>query len=173
MLRQLAIAEHALLLVVSIGCGASPSSPSPGSAPSTPSPFEHLVGQYTLTIEIDESCAVIPAGLRTRAYDVVLGPAGYHYLPVTIAGQRFGPLGGEIWPPTLQGYRFEWNNFDVTGCEYPEPIDSTQLYVCGDGFGTLTDSTMSGVMRGNAFLEGSPRPYCAREPLHRFMLVRR
>jgi hypothetical protein len=173
-MKRLAIVVYTGLLVASIGCGDSPSSPSSEFAPSRPpSPFDDLVGQYTLTIEIDESCVVIPVGLRTRTYDVVLGPAGYHYLPITIAGERFGQLGGEIWPPTSQGYPFEWNSFDVNGCDYPEPIDSTRLYVCGEGFGTLSDSTMSGVIRGSAFLEGSPRPYCAREALHRFTLARR
>jgi hypothetical protein len=134
------------------------------------------VGNYRLTIEIDEKCTEIPQTLRVRAYDVAVEDKGWHFIPVRIVGEGFGYLGGELWPPSPDGrYRFEWNNFDVGGCDYPEPIGSTQFYVCGDGFGTLSESTISGVIHGGAFFEGSgPRVYC-RLPggaSHRFELVR-
>jgi hypothetical protein len=107
-------------------------------------------------------------------YDVVLEDQGWHYLPIRMADARFGYLGGEIWPPGFDPrYRFEWNNFDVGGCDYPEVTGSTELYVCGDGFGTLSGSTISGVMTGNAFLSTSRPPYCTGVASHRFALVRK
>ena len=148
-----------MLLCASVGCAASPSAPSPTSP--TASPFTSIVGDYTLTIEIDESCGSIPPALRTRAYDVVLEDKGWHFMPIRMADERFGYLGGEIWPPGPDArYRFEWNNFDIGGCDYPEATGSTQLYVCGDGLGTLTGSAMSGVIHGSAFLDTS-RPRTA------------
>ena len=62
-------------------------------------------------------------------------------------------------------YRFEWNNFDIGGCDYPEVLESTQVYVCGDGFGISSGSDISGVMNGNAFLETSER-HSARASRH-------
>ena len=160
-----------MLLSASAGCAASPSAPSPPPSP-TASPFTSIVGDYTLTIEIDESCGSIPLPLRTRAYDVVLEDKGWHFMPIRMADERFGYLGGEIWPPGPDSrYRFKWNNFDIGGCDYPEPTGSTQLYVCGDGFGTLTGSAMSGVMSGSAFLDTSRPPYCAGVASHRFALA--
>jgi hypothetical protein len=75
-----------------------------------------------------------------------------------------------LWPPTPDGrYRFEWNNFDIGGCDYPEATGSTPLYVCGEGTAMLNESTISGVMTGNAFLGGSRG--CA-NATHRFTFVR-
>ena len=162
---------YCLLLSASVGCAASPSAPSPSPSPIA-SPFASIVGDYTLTIEIDESCGSIPLPLRTRAYNVVLEDKGWHFMPIRMADARFGYLGGEIWPPGPDSrYRFEWNNFDIGGCDYPEATGSTQLYVCGDGFGTLTGSTMSGVIHGSAFLDTSRPPYCAGVASHRFSLA--
>jgi len=160
-----------MLLSTSLGCAGSPSAPSPSPSP-TASPFTSIVGDYTLTIEIDESCGSIPLPLRTRAYDVVLEDKGWHFMPIRIADARFGYLGGEIWPPGPDSrYRVKWNNFDIGGCDYPEATGSTQLYVCGDGFGTLTGSAMSGVIHGSAFLDTSNPPYCAGVASHRFALA--
>ena len=93
-------------------------------------------------------------------------------MPVRIAGDRFGYLGGELWPPGPDSrFRFEWNSFEeIGGCDYPEPTDSTSLYLCGDGSGTLDAAALSGVIQGSAFLEGS-RPRCTNAS-HRFALVR-
>jgi hypothetical protein len=134
---------HRCLLTVAcgvalFGCTSAPSAPS--SVPSAPpSPFANIAGDYRLTIEIrDERCAArLPPPLRVRAYDVVLDDKKWHFLPVLIVGEGFGHLGGELWPPDPDSrYRFEWNNFDVGGCDYPEHIGSTELYVCGEGYGT-------------------------------------
>ena len=56
--------------------------------------------------------------------------------------------------------------------DYPDATGSSQLYVCGDGFGVLTGPAMSGVIRGSAFLDTSRPPYCgAGEASHRFALA--
>lgn len=161
------------MLVAQLGCTTSPVSPSSLSPPPPASPFANVVGNYALTIEIDEKCAEIPRPLRVREYDVVVEGNSSHYLPVRVVGDRFGDLGGELWAPGPDArFRFEWNNFDVLRCDYPEPTGSSQLYLCGDGTGTLAESTISGIIRGSAFLEGSrPEAYCTGAS-HRFTLVR-
>jgi hypothetical protein len=136
-----------LLVSALVGCGDPPTAPSLPPPPA--SPFANIAGDYTLTLEIDASCSSIPLPLRTRAYDVVLEDKGWHFMPIRMVDERFGHLGGEIWPPASDlRYRFEWNNFDVGGCDYPEVSGSTELYVCGDGFGSLSGSTISGVING-------------------------
>jgi len=173
MQRYLSTVVYCLLSGGLVGCTASPSAPSPPPL-SAASPFASIVGDYTLTIEIDESCRSIPQLLRTRSYDVVLEDKGWHFMPIRTADERFGHLGGEIWPPGPDSrYRFEWNNFDIGGCDYPEPTGSTQLYVCGDGFGIPSASGISGVIDGNAFLETSRPPSCGGVASHRFALVRK
>jgi hypothetical protein len=152
-----------------LACAQSPAAPSP--PPQPPSPFANVVGDFTLTIAIDERCTDIPRGLAVRTYDVVLVDNGWHFMPVRIAGERFGYLGGEIWPPGPDArFRFKWNSFDVGGCGYPEPVDSTSLYLCGEGSGILDDAALSGVIQGSAYFEGS-RPGCS-DASHRFALVR-
>jgi hypothetical protein len=93
-------------------------------------------------------------------------------MPIRMADERFGYLGGEIWPPGPDfRYRFEWNTLDIGGCDYPDARGSAQLYVCGDGFGVLTGSAISGVIRGRISRD-QPCPYCtAGEASHRFALA--
>jgi hypothetical protein len=127
-------------------------------------------------MEIDDKCTQIPAALRVRRYDAVLEDRGWHFLPVKVAGGGFPEptLMADLWPPSQDGrWRFEWNDFDVGGCDYPEPLnDSTELYVCGDGGLTLSDSTLSGTIPGSAFIKGSgPEIRCTGS--HRFTFVRR
>ena len=89
-----------------------------------------------------------------------------------LSGGYSEPVMGELWASAPAGrYRFEWNSFDIGGCDYPETVGSDQLYVCGDGIGTREGSTISGEMVGTAFLEGGSRQGCDGSP-HRFSLVR-
>jgi hypothetical protein len=143
------------------------------------SPFASIAGDYTLTITMDEKCTQIPEPLRVRTYDVVLdgnspGRFSPGYINVDIADDTFGGLGGELWAPRSDSrYRFEWNNFDIGGCDYPDPTTSPALYLCGDGFGVIDDTTISGVIDGNSFLGGSPPRLSCVGASHRFALVRR
>src|SRR5205823_3325653 len=117
-----------------LGCTSSPAAPSPISQPQPLSPFANIAGDYTLIITMDEKCTQIPEPLRVRTYDVVLdgnspGRFSPGYIDVAIVGNRFGGLGGELWAPRSDSrYRFEWNNFDVGGCDYPDPSTSPPLY---------------------------------------------
>jgi hypothetical protein len=106
-----------------------------------------------------------------RSYDVVLDDKRWHFLPVQVVGEEFGYLGGELWPPAPDArYRFEWNHFDVGGCDYPEQIGSTELYVCGDGYATQSGSTLSGVIAGTVILvDGNRRLTCGGS--HRFTFL--
>jgi hypothetical protein len=144
MQRYFSRVSYWLLLSALVGCTESPSAPS-SSPPPPASPFTNILGDYTLTLDLDESCASIPQPLRTRTYDVVLEDKGWHFMPIRMADGRFGDLGGEIWPPGPDArYRFEWNNFDVGGCDYPEPTGIGPLYLCGVGTVTRSESTLSG-----------------------------
>ncbi len=170
MRRYLSRVAHVLLLIASVAC--SPSPPIGPSPPVPDSPLKSLAGDYTLTIDIDASCENIPQPLRTRAFDVVLEDRGWHFMPILMArcvecaADGFGTLRGEMWPPDRDArYPFRWNS----DCDVPEIVGATELYVCGDGFGTLHDSTISGVMDGGAFLSTSRgRQSCATQ---RFTLV--
>ncbi len=152
----------------------SPSSPvAPSSSPaSRPSPFAAVAGRYVLTLEIDQSCRGIPPALRSRNYNVEVEDRGWHYAPVRVlSGGYSEPVMGELWESAPAGrYRFEWNSFDIGGCDYPETVGSNQLYICGDGIGTREGSTISGEMIGAAFLEGVSRQGC--DGPGRFSLVR-
>ena len=148
----------------------SPVAPLPSPA-SQPSPFAAVAGQYVLTIEIDQSCRGIPPALRLRNYNVEVEDRGWHFAPVrALSGGYSEPIMGELWESAGGRYRFEWNSFDIFGCDYPETVGSEQLYICGDGIGTREGSTISGEMIGAAFLEGGSRGCEA--PPHRFSLVR-
>jgi hypothetical protein len=162
-----------LLLFVLLACTTSPAGPSISAPVASPSPFANVVGDYRLTIEIDDKCAQIPPALKVRAFEVALEDEGLPYIPVRVIGERFGHLGGDLWRPGSDSrYRFEWNNFDFGGCDYPETIGATQLYLCGDGTVTLSESTLSGVIVGKAFLEGSPYDAQCTGASHRVALVR-
>jgi hypothetical protein len=82
--------------------------------------------------------------------------AAHHYAILFVAGGGFRePVAiGEffpVFPPSDFQFRFEWDSFDVIGCEYPEPLpDSSELYFCGEGTVTLSDSIISGTLQGNA-----------------------
>jgi hypothetical protein len=130
------------------------------------------VGDYKLTIELDEKCSEIPKPLRVRTYDVTLEDKGWHYMTVRIVGEEFGYLGGELWPPGPDArYRFEWNNFDVGGCDYPEPTGGAPLYLCGDGSVTLSESVLSGMIAGSAWLDGTSSVARCFGASHRVVLV--
>ena len=105
---------------------------------------------------------------------MVLEDKGWHFMPIRMVDERFGHLGGEIWPPASDlRYRFVWNNFDVGGCDYPEVSGSTELYVCGDGFGSLNGSAISGVDQRKCVPEYHSSSVICAGASHRFALVRK
>lgn len=148
-----------LLLAALLGCDAPPTAPS--SLPPPPhSPFVKLVGDYALTIELDETCAGFHQALRVRAYDakVVDPSSSHHYAILLVVGGGFSePLDiGEFFPffpPSDSQFRFEWNSFDVGGFDYAEPLpDSSDLYLSLGGPVRLIESTISGTLQGGAFV---------------------
>ncbi len=67
-----------------------PPPPSPVPGPTPPPPVSGaLVGTYSLTLTVGETCDVLPAAERTRAYaaSVALGPRGLYV--VTLSDARF------------------------------------------------------------------------------------
>jgi len=154
--------------IAALAACASASAPSPPPAPAVPpSPLAFVFGSYALTIEIDTSCVNIPPALRLRQYDAVIDKGYGHYAPVRVVSGGFEvPEMAELWAVDY-GSRFEWNNFDTGGCDYPEAVaGSPPLYMCGDGNWAMSGTTISGVMRGAAFLEGARPGTACTAPLH-------
>ena len=180
-----------LTLAVLVSCNTPPSGPlvSLPSTPTSPSPppsasrFSHLLGNYALTIQIDDTCSNVPGALRLRAYDAVLedGPFSpgrlpvqrQQYMTVRVVGGGFSEPAyvADVWDRGDSRLQLEWNE-DIGGCSDPEPLtNSTQLYLCGSGPAILGDSTISGVMVGPVYIRGSgPEIRCT--GAHQFRLNR-
>ena len=154
--RLASVVLHAAL-AASLGCGSSPTAPTPASAAEfDPAPlFASLAGPYTLTIEADESCAV-PSSLQVLNYDVWLERTRFRYLGVRVPGKDFV---GDLWARARedQGLELRWN----VDCEAADTVGSTAFYLCGQGSARATNGTISGV------LVGAYRPFCAAGS-HRF-----
>jgi hypothetical protein len=180
MRRRLLRASCALALTLAAlpGCKRSPSAPSPVPSPRI-SPFAQIAGDYALTVEIDNdnTCTTFPQALRVRRYDAAVLDKYSHYAPLRVVGGGFTkPFEiGEFFPDTSldpSRFRFEWNMFDVGGCDEPEPLsESTDLYLCASGIVTRSTSTMTGDIPGRASITGGVREIrCSGS--HRFTFVR-
>jgi hypothetical protein len=83
-----------------------------------------------------------------------------------VSGGFETPEMAELWAVEYRS-RFEWNNFDAGGCDYPEAVPGgPPLYMCGDGNWAMSGTTISGVMRGATFLEGARPGTVCTAPLH-------
>ena len=167
-----------LIAMFASACSDGSTAPTPMQSPATsaPSPVANFVGNYTLTVEIDEACAVVPASERVRRYDAIVDPSPWP----SPSEQSIRVVGGGFKELTTMGrffssgvdsrfVRLDWNEFD-TGCDKLEALaDSTQLAVCGSGTPIVSDSTISAAIAGNAAIMG--RGYCTGS--HRFTFVRR
>lgn len=180
-----------LTLPVLVGCSTRVSGPQPSSppTPTSPSPtppalsFGPLLGNYALTIQIDDTCSNIPQPMRLRAYNAVLDdgpfspgrlpPQRQRYMTVRVVGGGFSAPAymADLWDRGDSRLQLEWNE-DIGGCGDPEPLtDSAQLYLCGSGPAILIDSTISGVMVGPVYIRGSgPEVRCT--GAHQFSLNR-
>jgi len=179
MRRRLFRASCALGLTLAAlpGCTQLPSAPSPVPPPPV-SPFAQIAGDYDLTVEIDidKTCPTFPQEVRVRRYDAAVLDKYFHFAPLRVMGGGFTtPFEiGEFWPDALHPsqFRFEWNMFDVGGCDYPEPLsESTDLYLCASGIVTLDGSTITSDIPGRASITGGVREIrCSAS--HRFTFVR-
>ena len=145
-----------------LGCGTTPVAPAQASSEEfdPTALFARLAGHYTLTIEVDESCAV-PPSVEVLNYDVWLHQTRFRYLGVRVTGEDFG---GDLWALAReeQGFNLRWN----VDCEAPDMVGSTAFYLCGEGSAFATDGTIAGV------LVGGYRPFCT-SGSHRFVFQRR
>ena len=169
-----------LVTILASACSGSNSAPmTPTQSPTTGvlSAVAKLVGNYTLTIEIDESCVVVPQSERVRRYDATVDASPWEYP----SEQLIRVVGGGFKEPMKMGrffssdgnfryLRLDWNSFDFPGCDTLEPLtDSKQLAMCGSGSPAVSDSTISAVVTGNAAIMGVGYG----SGLHRFTFVRR
>jgi hypothetical protein len=164
-----------LVAILASACGGGSSAPTtPTQSPTTIAPSASFAGSYTLTVEIDEACAVVPQSERVRRYDATVDASAYAFP----SDQAIRVVGGGFKEPTTMGrffslgnsrfVRLDWNEFDI-GCDTLEPLrDSRELAICGSGAATASDSTISAVIAGNAAVMGSG--YCTGS--HRFTFVR-
>ena len=150
------------------GCGSSPTAPrQTGPAEFNPAAlFAKLAGAYTLTFEADTSCP-LPPSLNVVTYDVFVGVSPYRYLGVRVPGKDFV---GDLWAlaTEAEGLAFRWN----VDCEAPDTVGSTSFYLCGEAAASVTDGTISGVLRGGrAYLDADHQPFCT-DGSHRFVFRR-
>jgi hypothetical protein len=167
-----------LIAIFASACsGSAPTTPTQSPTAAAPSLVANLVGNYTLTVEIDDTCAVVPQSERVRRYDAIVDASPW----ASPSEQLIRVVGGGFTEPTTMGrffssdgnsrfIRLDWNSFDFPGCDTLEPLpDSRRLALCGSGTPAMTDSTVSAVIAGNAAIMGSG--YCTGS--HRFTFVRR
>jgi hypothetical protein len=174
-MRNLARRDAILVAVLASACSAGSSAPTtPTQSPTTTAASASFAGKYTLTVEIDDACAVIPQSERVRRYDAMVDASAYAFP----SDQAIRVVGGGFKEPTTMGrffsvgnsrfVRLDWNEFEI-GCDKLEPLtDSRQLAICGSGAPTVSDSTISAAISGNAAIIGSG--YCTGS--HRFTFVR-
>ena len=121
------------------------------------SDLKALVGTYTLTVELDDSCRDFPVGARHRTYRAELEDRGWHYLLVGLRGGGYSGAThlGELFSSELSlgrssGPQLKWNIVD-TGCDIAEPLgNSGSLAVCGQGPALRSESGLDAAISGSA-----------------------
>ena len=171
-----------MILFLALGLSAC----SEGTTPSSPSTFtmqavrfsdlKALVGTYTLTVELDDSCRDFPVVAQHRTYLAELEDRGWHYLLVGLRGggyseaTQLGELfSGELSPGRSSEPQLKWNNVD-TGCDITEPLETSgSLAVCGQGSAVRIESGLDAAISGSAyfFRGGAVVAHCT--GAHRFL----
>ena len=139
-----------------------------------------MAGSYTLTIDLDERCAALPAAARHRVYRATLEDRGWHFLVVSIVGGGFAEVtqvgdlfSGELGAVQRYDPRLKWNSFDLS-CDVSEPLgDGVDLRVCGEGPVQRDESTLSGAVTGQAFVSRGSAVAARCEGVHRFSFERK
>ena len=169
-----------MILVLALGSPAcseriTPSSPSAMQAVQF-SDLKALVGTYTLTVELDDSCRDFPVAAQHRTYRAELEDRGWHYLLVGLRGGGYSEathlgelFSGELSPGRSSEPQLKWNNVD-TGCDITEPLEiSGSLAVCGQGSAVRIESGLDAAISGSAyfFRGGAVVAHCT--GAHRFL----
>ena len=120
-----------------------PVSPAPAPTPipvfpPTFRPIEQVIaeGTYTMTIELEQSCA-LPAPLNPMIYELNVQIGSLPYAVMSTSEKRPHSIRG-----SLNGYSFlKWNttieaedDFDFGRCAEPDHISDPPLSTCGVGF---------------------------------------
>jgi hypothetical protein len=117
-----------LVAILASACSGGSSAPTtPTQSPTTTAASASFAGNYTLTVEIDEACAVVPQSERVRRYDATVDASAY----VFPSDQAIRVVGGGFKEPTTMGrffsvgnsrsVRLDWNELDI-GCDTLEPL---------------------------------------------------
>jgi hypothetical protein len=162
--RRLLMAVGAPLWATILGC----TSPLASSSSSAPPPAAKFAGDYALTIAIDGKCIEFPESLKAWTYQAVLEDHGY--LSVQVVGEGFNEpiVVGQLYVLGDSEFRILLNfNYEELD-RYPQP---PQLLLYGSGDATSRESSISGVIHGDASITGGfGGVRCA--GLHRFTFVR-
>jgi hypothetical protein len=158
-----------LPVILASACNSGRSSmPTAATQSPTTAAFATLVGSYALTVEIDPACTALPEAERIRRYDAIVVDTNWDappVRPIDIRGNGFSDstLIGELWWDGDSKFRLQWNNFDIGGCDIPEPLgDSKQLLICGTGSATVNRSIISTSIHGHVCVtSGAQPPHCA------------
>jgi hypothetical protein len=171
-----------LILFLALGSSAC----SERTTPSSPSTFtmqavqfsdlKAVVGTYTLTVELDDSCGYFPVAAQHRTYRADLEDRGWHYLLVGLRGGGYSEVThlGELFSSELSlgrssGPQLKWNTVD-TGCDIAEPLgNSGSLAVCGQGPAVLSESGLDAAISGSAYLLRGGAVVAQCRGAHRFL----
>jgi hypothetical protein len=167
------------LLVASCNSQSRPIEPSATPSASPFADLKPLIGTFTLTIELDETCINLPPSARRRVYTVTAVDRGWHFVPISVVGGGFGAeqLLGEVFTGQLSPLRstepqLRWNAADID-CSVPERLDEVQsLAVCGEGPATATPSGFESLLTGVALVSRNGAVVGACTGQHRFSFVR-
>jgi hypothetical protein len=160
--------RHApLVVLLVVGCAGGPDGPT--SVKTTPdSRAALLVGDYALTIALDEGCTQFPE--KTWNYRATLRDAG-GYLDVSVAGPGFTERTdvGQMYTFDDFTARFVWN-FNDPELTYPDPrLTGPRLLLYGSSDTSIRNGSMSGTIVGtvSTTLDFSRQCY----GMHRFSLI--
>ena len=114
-------------------------SPAPGPVlPPTSRPIDEVIaeGTYTMTIDIDQACA-LPASLKPLTYELNVQYGSLPFAPMWTTEKRPNAVTGSVnsysflkWNTTLQAE----DDFDFGRCAQSDSISDPPLSVCGVGF---------------------------------------
>src|SRR5262245_8133312 len=133
----------AAVALCAAACSEGPSvapSPTPPTANPTP-PITSFVGDYSITVDLPESCTNIPESLRRRIYQAKVTLAGpSDVVPdVRVVGAGYSEqmlLGALYYRFGTSGLTLDWNNFfeqECTDFKAERLEDGRLLKICGQG----------------------------------------
>lgn len=130
--------------------------PAPPTFPPTRRPIEEVIaeGRYTMTIELEQSCA-LPGSLSPMIYELNVQIGSLPFAALWTSEQRPDSIRG-----SLNGYSFlKWNttvqaedDLDFERCAQSDDISDPPLSICGAGFFYRTSTGYAADIAGGTYI---------------------